>query len=194
MRPPLENPIPLGSLYNIAKLMGLRDSGRTYRDIKQAITSGGKSSKSPEVLITPNQPRNYAEPLKSPRQSDTFEPRLCQAGPCSDTPPGRRPTCRSASALSSSRQRLSGLPIYHAMPKYSPSKNTVVCGKDYRGLWQGLPWFVATGYRGLRQNRGLWQGLPWFVARITVVCGKTIGREQGSFEAKFLISSPGSRY
>ena len=37
MRPPLENPIPLGSLYNIAKLMGLRDSGRTYRDIKQAI-------------------------------------------------------------------------------------------------------------------------------------------------------------
>ena len=151
MRPPLENPIPLGSLYNIAKLMGLRDSGRTYRDIKQAITSGGKSSKSPEVLITPNQPRNYAEPLKSPRQSDTFEPRLCQAGPCSDTPLGRRPTCRSASALSSSRQRLSGLPIYHAMPKYSPGKNTVVCGKDYRGLWQGLPWFVA---------------------RITVVCGK----------------------
>ena len=188
MRPPLENPIPLGSLYNIAKLMGLRDSGRTYRDIKQAITSGGKSSKSPEVLITPNQPRNYAEPLKSPRQSDTFEPRLCQAGPCSDTPPGRRPTCRSASALSSSRQRLSGLPIYHAMPKYSPSKNTVVCGKDYRGLWQGLPWFVATGYRGLRQKT------PWFVARITVVCGKKIGREQGSFEAKFLISSPGSRY
>ena len=55
--------------------MGLRDSGRTYRDIKQASTSGGKSSKSPEVLITPNQPRNYAEPLKSPRQSDTFEPR-----------------------------------------------------------------------------------------------------------------------
>ena len=187
MRPPLENPIPLGSLYNIAKLMGLRDSGRTYRDIKQASTSGGKSSKSPEVLITPNQPRNYAEPLKSPRQSDTFEPRLCQAGPCSDTPAGRRPTCRSASALSSSRQRLSGLPIYHAMPKYSPSKNTVVCGKDYRGLWQGLPWFVATGYRGLRQKT------PWFVARITVVCGKKIGREQGSFEAKFLISSPGSR-
>ena len=31
------------------------------------------------------------------------------------------------------------------------AKNTVVCGKDYRGLWQGLPWFVA---------------------RITVVCGK----------------------
>ena len=188
MRPPLENPIPLGSLYNIAKLMGLRDSGRTYRDIKQAITSGGKSSKSPEVLIMPNQPRNYAEPLKSPRQSDTFEPRLCQAGPCSDTPPGRRPTCRSASALSSSRQRLSGLPIYHAMPKYSPGKNTVACGKDYRGLWQGLPWFVATGYRGLRQKT------PWFVARITVVCGKTIGREQGSFETKFLISSPGSTY
>ena len=53
------------------------------------------------------------------------------------------------------------------------AKNTVVCGKDYRGLWQGLPWFVA---------------------RITVVCGKKIGREQGSFEAKFLISSPGSRY
>ena len=166
MRPPSENPIPLGSLYNIAKLMGLRDSGRTYRDIKQAITSGGKSSKSPEVLIMPNQPRNYAEPLKSPRQSDTFEPRLCQAGPCSDTPPGRSSTWRSASALSSSRQRLSGLPIYHAMPKYSPGKNTVVCGKDYRGLWQGLPWFVAriTVVCG-KDYRGLWQGLPWFVAK-----------------------------
>ena len=174
MRPPSENPIPLGSLYNIAKLMGLRDSGRTYRDIKQAITSGGKSSKSPEVLIMPNQPRNYAEPLKSPRQSDTFEPRLCQAGPCSHTPPGRRPTCRSASALSSSRQRLSGLPIYHAMPKYSPvaktpwfvARITVVCGKDYRGLWQGLPWFVAknTVVCG-KKHRGLWQGLPWFVAK-----------------------------
>ena len=163
MRPPLENPIPLGSLYNIAKLMDLRDSGRTYRDIKQASTSGGKSSKSPEVLITPNQPRNYAEPLKSPRQSDTFEPRLCQAGPCSDTPPGRRPTCRSASALSSSRQRLSGLPIYHAMPKYSPSKNTVVCGKDYRGLWQGFKAknTVVCGNR-----------VPWLKAKNTVVCGK----------------------
>ena len=166
MRPPSENPIPLGSLYNIAKLMGLRDSGRTYRDIKQAITSGGKSSKSPEVLITPNQPRNYAEPLKSPRQSDTFEPRLCQAGPCSDNPPGRRPTCRSASALSSSRQRLSGLPIYHAMPKYSPGKNTVACGKDYRGLWQGLPWFVAR-ITVVCGNR-----IPWLKAKNTVVCGK----------------------
>ena len=37
MRPPLVNPIPLGSLYNIAKLMGLKDSGRTYQDIRQAI-------------------------------------------------------------------------------------------------------------------------------------------------------------
>ena len=37
LRPPLENPIALGSLYNIAKLMGLEDSGRTYKDIKKAM-------------------------------------------------------------------------------------------------------------------------------------------------------------
>ena len=37
LRPPLENPIALGSLYNIAKLMGLEDSGRTYKDIKNAM-------------------------------------------------------------------------------------------------------------------------------------------------------------
>ena len=37
MRPPLENPILLGSLYNIAKLMGLQFSGRASQDIKKAI-------------------------------------------------------------------------------------------------------------------------------------------------------------
>ena len=30
------------------------------------------------------------------------------------------------------------------------AKNTVVCGKDYRGLWQGLPWFVAKKSGGSR--------------------------------------------
>jgi Replication initiator protein A len=34
---PVENPIPLGSLYHIAQLLGLRDSGQVYRDIKAAI-------------------------------------------------------------------------------------------------------------------------------------------------------------
>ena len=34
---PIENPVPLGSLYRIAKLMGLRDSGRVYQDIKMAL-------------------------------------------------------------------------------------------------------------------------------------------------------------
>jgi Replication initiator protein A len=33
----VENPIPLGSLYRIAQLLGLRDSGQVYRDIKAAI-------------------------------------------------------------------------------------------------------------------------------------------------------------
>jgi hypothetical protein len=37
MRPPLENPIRLGSLYNIAKLMGVKFSGRASQDIKKAI-------------------------------------------------------------------------------------------------------------------------------------------------------------
>jgi hypothetical protein len=34
---PVENPIPLGSLYRIAQLLSLRDSGQVYRDIKAAI-------------------------------------------------------------------------------------------------------------------------------------------------------------
>jgi hypothetical protein len=37
LRLPVENPIPLGSLYRIAQLLGLRDSGQVYRDIKAAI-------------------------------------------------------------------------------------------------------------------------------------------------------------
>ena len=37
LQPPIENPVPLGSLYHIARLMGLRDSGRVYQDIKAAI-------------------------------------------------------------------------------------------------------------------------------------------------------------
>jgi hypothetical protein len=37
LQPPIENPVPLGSLYHIARLMGLRDSGRVYQDIKTAI-------------------------------------------------------------------------------------------------------------------------------------------------------------
>jgi plasmid replication initiation protein len=37
LRLPVENPIPLGSLYHIAQLLGLRDSGQVYRDIKAAI-------------------------------------------------------------------------------------------------------------------------------------------------------------
>jgi replication initiator protein A len=34
---PVENPIPLGSLYHIARLLSLRDSGQVYRDVKAAI-------------------------------------------------------------------------------------------------------------------------------------------------------------
>jgi hypothetical protein len=37
LQPPIENPVALGSLYRIARLMGLRDSGRVYHDIKAAI-------------------------------------------------------------------------------------------------------------------------------------------------------------
>jgi hypothetical protein len=37
LHPPIENPVALGSLYHIARLMGLRDSGRVYHDIKAAI-------------------------------------------------------------------------------------------------------------------------------------------------------------
>ena len=37
LQPPIENPVPLGSLYHISRLMGLRDSGRVYQDIKAAI-------------------------------------------------------------------------------------------------------------------------------------------------------------
>ncbi len=37
MRPPIANPIPLGSLYRLAKLLGLDDSGKTYRQIKAAF-------------------------------------------------------------------------------------------------------------------------------------------------------------
>jgi hypothetical protein len=34
---PIQNPVPIGSLYRIAKLLGLRDSGQVYRDIKAAL-------------------------------------------------------------------------------------------------------------------------------------------------------------
>lgn len=34
---PAQNPIPLGSLYNLAKILGLRDSGRVYCDIKASL-------------------------------------------------------------------------------------------------------------------------------------------------------------
>lgn len=37
LQPPIENPVALGSLYHIARLMCLRDSGRVYQDIKAAI-------------------------------------------------------------------------------------------------------------------------------------------------------------
>ena len=37
LRPPLENPILLGSLYHLAKLLNLGNSGQVYRDIKDAI-------------------------------------------------------------------------------------------------------------------------------------------------------------
>jgi hypothetical protein len=37
LRPPLENPILLGSLYRIAKLLDQGNSGQVYRDIKEAI-------------------------------------------------------------------------------------------------------------------------------------------------------------
>jgi hypothetical protein len=37
MKPPIKNPVPIGSLYRIAKLLGLRDSGQVYRDIKAGI-------------------------------------------------------------------------------------------------------------------------------------------------------------
>jgi hypothetical protein len=37
LQPPIENPVALGSLYHIARIMGLRDSGRVYHDIKAAI-------------------------------------------------------------------------------------------------------------------------------------------------------------
>jgi hypothetical protein len=37
LQPPIENPVSLGSLYHISTLMGLRDSGRVYQDIKAAI-------------------------------------------------------------------------------------------------------------------------------------------------------------
>jgi len=37
MKPPIQNPVPIGSLYQIAQLLGLRDSGQVYRLIKGAI-------------------------------------------------------------------------------------------------------------------------------------------------------------
>jgi hypothetical protein len=37
LRPPLENPIILGSLYHISKLLSLGNSGQAYRDIREAI-------------------------------------------------------------------------------------------------------------------------------------------------------------
>jgi hypothetical protein len=37
LQKPIKNPIPLGSLYGIAQLLGLRDSGEVYRLIKAAI-------------------------------------------------------------------------------------------------------------------------------------------------------------
>ena len=37
LQPPLENPVPIGSLYRIAKLISLGDSGKTYREIKAAL-------------------------------------------------------------------------------------------------------------------------------------------------------------
>ncbi len=38
MKPPLQNPVPIGSLYRIAKLLGLRDSGRVYQMIQDSLT------------------------------------------------------------------------------------------------------------------------------------------------------------
>ena len=37
LRPPLENPVPIGSLYHIAKLANFGTSGKIYQDIKAAI-------------------------------------------------------------------------------------------------------------------------------------------------------------
>jgi len=37
LQPPLENPVPIGSLYRIAKLAGFGTSGKIYQDIKAAI-------------------------------------------------------------------------------------------------------------------------------------------------------------
>jgi hypothetical protein len=34
---PIHNPVPIGSLYRISQLLGLRDSGQVYRDIKTAL-------------------------------------------------------------------------------------------------------------------------------------------------------------
>jgi hypothetical protein len=37
IKPPIQNPIALGSLYRIAKLMNVTTSGKTYKDIKEAL-------------------------------------------------------------------------------------------------------------------------------------------------------------
>jgi hypothetical protein len=37
MKPPIQNPIALGSLYRIAKLMNVTTAGKTYKDIKEAL-------------------------------------------------------------------------------------------------------------------------------------------------------------
>jgi hypothetical protein len=37
MKPPIQNPVPIGSLYRIAKLMDIADKGRVYKDIKEAL-------------------------------------------------------------------------------------------------------------------------------------------------------------
>jgi Replication initiator protein A len=38
MRPPIQNPVPIGSLYDIAKLLGLSWSGRTSKEIQASLT------------------------------------------------------------------------------------------------------------------------------------------------------------
>jgi hypothetical protein len=37
IKPPIQNPIALGSLYRIAKLMNVTTAGKTYKDIKEAL-------------------------------------------------------------------------------------------------------------------------------------------------------------
>ena len=37
LKPPIENPLRIGSLYGIARLLNLKDSGRVYLSIKAAI-------------------------------------------------------------------------------------------------------------------------------------------------------------